>query len=97
MTIIYAVMADKDLDAIIPLMPTDAKYIFVTPPTPRALPAEQILERVMGVMDGCPRFRAIPDVARAIAVALEESAPGDVIYIGGSTFAVTAAVKYFQI
>ena len=97
MTIIYAVMADKDLDAIIPLMPTDAKYIFVTPPTPRALPAEQILERVMGVMDGCPRFRAIPDVARAIAVALEESAPGDVIYIGGSTFAVTEAVKYFQI
>ena len=97
MTIIYAVMADKDLDAIIPLMPTDAKYIFVTPPTPRALPAEQILERVMGVMDGCPRLRAIPDVARAIAVALEESAPGDVIYIGGSTFAVTEAVKYFQI
>ena len=97
MTIIYAVMADKDLDAIIPLMPTDAKYIFVTPPTPRALPAEQILERVEGVMDGCPRLRAIPDVARAIAVALEESAPGDVIYIGGSTFAVTEAVKYFQI
>ncbi|MBQ4285673.1 MAG: bifunctional folylpolyglutamate synthase/dihydrofolate synthase [Bacteroidales bacterium] len=97
MTIIYAVMADKDLDAIIPLLPTDAKYIFVTPPTPRALPAEQILERVVGVMDGCPRLRAIPDVARAIAVALEESAPGDVIYIGGSTFAVTEAVKYFQI
>lgn len=101
MTIIYAVMADKDLDAIIPLMPTDAKYIFVTPPTPRALPAEQILERVEGVMGGKgvrnARFRAIPDVARAIAVALEESAPGDVIYIGGSTFAVTEAVKYFQI
>lgn len=101
MTIIYAVMADKDLDAIIPLMPTDAKYIFVTPPTPRALPAEQILERVEGVMGGKgvrnARFRAIPDVARAIAVALEESSPGDVIYIGGSTFAVTEAVKYFQI
>jgi len=101
MTIIYAVMADKDLDAIIPLMPTDAKYIFVTPPTPRALPAEQILERVEGVMGGKgvrnARLRAIPDVARAIAVALEESAPGDVIYIGGSTFAVTEAVKYFQI
>ncbi len=101
MTIIYAVMADKDLDAIIPLMPTDAKYIFVTPPTPRALPAEQILQRVEGVMGGKgvrnARLRAIPDVARAIAVALEESAPGDVIYIGGSTFAVTEAVKYFQI
>lgn len=111
-TIIYAVMADKDLDSIIPLMPTAAKYIFVTPPTPRALPAGQILERVKafrarragsdghtrcGTDSGTPELRAIPDVSEAIAAALEESSPSDVIYIGGSTFAVTEAVKYFEI
>ena len=44
--IVYGIMADKDLDAIIPLMPRKAKYIFVAPDTPRALPAEVILQKV---------------------------------------------------
>jgi len=43
--IVYGVMADKDLDAILPLMPAEATYVFTTPSTPRALPAEQILSR----------------------------------------------------
>ena len=38
--IVYGIMADKDLDAILPLMPRGATYIFTTPDTPRALPAE---------------------------------------------------------
>ena len=40
--IVYGIMADKDLDSIIPLMPRKARYIFVAPDTPRALPAEEI-------------------------------------------------------
>jgi dihydrofolate synthase/folylpolyglutamate synthase len=43
--IVYGVMADKDLDGILPLMPPDATYIFTAPDTPRALPAEDILAR----------------------------------------------------
>ena len=43
--IVYGVMADKDLDAILPLMPEDATYIFTAPDTPRALREEVILER----------------------------------------------------
>ena len=43
--IVYGVMADKDLDAILPLMPVDATYIFTAPDTPRALREEVILER----------------------------------------------------
>ena len=41
--IVYGIMADKDLAGISPLMPHDADYIFVTPDTPRALPASEIL------------------------------------------------------
>ena len=40
--IVYAVMADKDLGSILPLMPPEASYIFTTPKTARALPAEEI-------------------------------------------------------
>ena len=43
--IVYGVMADKDLDGILPLMPDDATYIFAAPDTPRALPAADILRR----------------------------------------------------
>ena len=39
------VRGDKDLDAILPLMPEDTTYIFTAPDTPRALPAEEILHR----------------------------------------------------
>ena len=43
--IVYGIMADKDLNAILPLMPREATYIFATPSTPRALPAAEILKR----------------------------------------------------
>ena len=45
MIIVYGIMADKDLAAIVPLMPRDATYIFTAPSTPRALPADDILAR----------------------------------------------------
>ncbi len=43
--IVYGIMADKDLDAILPLMPENATYIFAAPDTPRALPAGDLLRR----------------------------------------------------
>lgn len=43
--IVYGIMADKDLDAILPLMPQDATYIFASPDSPRALPASELLRR----------------------------------------------------
>lgn len=43
--VVYGIMADKDLDAILPLMPVNATYIFTSPDTPRALPADEILRR----------------------------------------------------
>ncbi len=43
--IVYGIMADKDLDAILPLMPADATYIFTAPDTPRALPSDELLRR----------------------------------------------------
>ena len=53
--IVYGIMADKDLDAIIPLMPRNSRYIFTAPDTPRALPARDILTRFMRSFWGpCP-------------------------------------------
>ena len=88
--IVYGIMADKALDDIIPLMPPDAEYWFVTPATPRALPAAQIAARF-------PREAHIcGSVADGIRHAENNASENDLIYIGGSTFVVSEAVTYFE-
>ena len=87
--IVYGIMADKDLDAIIPLMPKKARYIFVAPDTPRARPAESVLERFKEIAgqagnDAC----TAPSVKAGMEMAMKEADDNTVIYIGGSTFVV---------
>ena len=50
--IIYGIMADKDLEAILPLFPAGAQYIFTAPATPRALPAAELLQRFVAYERG---------------------------------------------
>ncbi len=103
--IVYGIMADKDLDAILPLMPREATYIFATPSTPRALPAAEILKRfkafrqthVARPAEGCTVRppKAVDSVTEAVKQALELATPDTLIYIGGSTFVVADALPLF--
>ena len=103
--IVYGIMADKDLDSIIPLMPPKARYIFVAPDTPRALPAEKILQKVrdfstalemtkdpLEMTEGFLEMKTAPSVKAGIKMAMEEATDDTVIYIGGSTFVVAEAL-----
>lgn len=90
LVVVYGIMADKDLDAIIPLMPRGATYIFTTPDTPRALPAQEIAGRF-----GAPAT-VIDNVQDAVKKALELATPDTIIYIGGSTFVVSEALPLFK-
>ena len=47
LVIVYGIVADKDLDAVFPLMPKDADYIFTNSSGKRALPAKELLERYL--------------------------------------------------
>lgn len=96
--IVYGIMADKDLDAIIPLMPRNATYIFTSPATPRALPAQDILDRFLSSRPSKASGEipiVIPSVADAVKKALEIATKDSVIYIGGSTFVVSEALPLF--
>ncbi len=88
--IVYGIMADKDLDAILPLLPREATYIFATPSTPRALPAAEILKRFP-----YPGAVALDSVEEAVRRALALATPQSLIYIGGSTFVVADALPLF--
>lgn len=110
--IVYGVMADKDLDAILPLMPQNATYIFTTPDTPRALPAGEILRRFTEYRGGAStRAFFSSSVRQAVQMAIQlsqnlggpasrsasaENLAPAIIYIGGSTFVVAEAVPIFR-
>ncbi len=91
---VYGVMADKDLDGIIPLMPREAIWIAVAPDTQRSMKAEDLFRRLDGSLPGRVIFGGT--VAEGLALALEragKSGAKPLIYIGGSTFVVSEAVS----
>lgn len=97
LVIVYAVMADKDLDAILPLMPEQADYIFTTPATPRAMPAAEIRRRFLAATGAGPsRARVSDNVAQAVRLAMELAGREGLVYVGGSTFAVSEATLYLS-
>ena len=99
--IVYGIMADKDLDAILPLMPRGATYIFTTPDTPRALPGQEILRRFNLYLSGGGQVSGdallAASVPEAVKLALSLATPDTIIYIGGSTFVVADALPLFNL
>ena len=99
--IVYGIMADKDLDGIMPLMPPEAEYIAVAPDTARALGADALCERLSAGLQAPVRLGG--SVASGLALALEAATEADqegkktLIYVGGSTFVVSEAVTTLKI
>ena len=92
--IVYGIMADKDLDGIIPLMPRGAEYFFAAPDTPRALPATEILSRFAALRQ--EEAVACDSVDEAVKKARVSATPKSFIYVGGSAFVVADCLKFLQ-
>lgn len=82
---VYGVMKDKDVAHILPLLPQDAVYYYTQASTPRAMPCEVLKEKANagGLAGDC-----YPTVADALAAARHDAEPGDVVFVGGSTYVV---------
>jgi dihydrofolate synthase / folylpolyglutamate synthase len=80
---------DKDLSLVLPLFPSDAEYYFTKASVPRAL-APELLRSIAGEygLNG----EAYDSVADAYKEARLKASPGDVIFIGGSTFVVAEVI-----
>jgi dihydrofolate synthase/folylpolyglutamate synthase len=85
-------VADKDLSAIIPLLPPAARYILTEPSTERAMPVAETARRFaeQGIAS-----ETSPSVAEAVQKALSVASPEDMVYIGGSNFVVAEALPLF--
>lgn len=81
--IILGMVADKDIERVLALFPTDARYYFTQSSNPRALSASELAMKAksFGLMGTC-----YPDVNVALAEARQTDA--DFILITGSTYLV---------
>ena len=105
---LYGSVADKDVDAVLHLMPADAAYVFTQAHGKRALPAEEARDRYLSYCaeTGRPtgdvhcRGTVIEAVRHAygLAASIKESDPDalPLIYIGGSTYVVSEAVAMLK-
>ena len=94
--IIYAVMADKDLDGIMPLMPEGATYVLTGLESKRALPVGDLTRKMEAFREEAGKSFKIVEtdsVKEAISAALsldEDRKP--LIFIGGSTYLLSEAL-----
>ncbi|MCX7636299.1 MAG: bifunctional folylpolyglutamate synthase/dihydrofolate synthase [Cyclobacteriaceae bacterium] len=83
--IVLGMVADKQHDKILQLLPRQAHYIFCEANIPRALPAEQLAQKAS--MHGLTG-EVVKNVNEALAHARSLAHIDDFIFIGGSTFVV---------
>lgn len=82
---IVGMVSDKDFDAVIPLMPREAYYIFTRASVARSLSAEELADKFLH--EGFEGEIA-PDVQSAYRRAIELADNDDFVFVGGSTFVV---------
>jgi dihydrofolate synthase / folylpolyglutamate synthase len=88
--IVFGVVKDKDINAILSLLPADAIYYFTQAHIPRALDAVQLQTQAKKAgLDG----NIFEDVNEAIMNALLHASVDDLILVCGSIFLVAEVIK----
>lgn len=86
---VIGMVNDKDIGAVLALLPREANYYFTNASLPRALPALQLMQ-MAAYFD--LKGSAFPTVAEAVKQAKFNAGIEDLIFIGGSTFVVAEAL-----
>lgn len=91
--IVFGMVADKDIDVVLSMLPEEAVYYFTQPATSRALPASQLLARWQSLHPAHQACHCFGSVATAITTAQKEASNEDIIFIGGSNYVVGEALS----
>ncbi len=82
---VWGMVSDKDLDAVLPLLPQEATYYFTRSSVPRSMDPAELTERA--TEHGLSGI-SFPNVEEAYRAAEKEAGADDMIFTGGSTFVV---------
>jgi dihydrofolate synthase/folylpolyglutamate synthase len=83
--IVWGMVNDKDTDAILAMLPTEASYYFTKAKIPRSLDEKLLLQKAQKFN---LKGNSYINVKVALNKARKLSTPNDLIFIGGSTFIV---------
>ncbi len=83
--IVFGMVGDKDIEAVLAMMPHNAIYYFTQASIKRALPADELRElaRTHHLLGS-----SYPTVSEALEAATRDSSQNDLIFVGGSCFVV---------
>ena len=83
--VVFGMVNDKDITAVLAMMPTNAVYYFTQASIKRAMPADELMAKALpyGLRGNC-----YPTVQDALKTAKADSAASDFIFVGGSCFIV---------
>jgi dihydrofolate synthase/folylpolyglutamate synthase len=86
--VVLGMVADKDIDLVMSLLPEDAVYYFTQPSSSRALPAKELQRRWHQQHPEHSDSRSFTSVKEAVEIAQKEATHEDVIFVGGSNYVV---------
>jgi len=86
---VIGMVKDKDINGVLSLLPKDAVYYFTQPDLERALPAEELASQAGQHGLKGKTFKIIKE---ALSHAKAAALPGDLIFVGGSTFVVAEVI-----
>ena len=90
--IILGMVADKDIDDVLRLLPEQANYYFTQPATPRAMLATDLQARWQRIPPNTHSL-AFTTVNEAIKTAYANAHADDVVFIGGSNYLVGEVLR----
>lgn len=93
LVMVYGSVRDKDVDAVLRILPSRAYIYFTAAANHRAMPADELSARAARVDSEV--IPAVDDAVRA-ALARCASMARPLLYIGGSTYVVSEAVPLFK-
>jgi dihydrofolate synthase/folylpolyglutamate synthase len=91
--IVIGMVNDKDISAVLNLLPKEARYYFTQAQIVRALAAEELQLQAKSIHLNGEVYNTVKE---AIEAAQKNAESEDMIYIGGSNFVVGEALDYLQ-
>lgn len=88
--IVFGMVADKDIEHVLQLLPREATYYFTRAALPRALDEKILAGRANSIgLKG----RSYPSVTEAFTVAVMNAGKNDLVFVGGSNFVVAEILQ----
>ena len=94
--IVLGMVADKDIEVVLKLLPTTAVYYFTQPSTSRALAAKELRDKWLFLHPQHDENQCFDSAAEALCAAQKDASNEDIIFIGGSNYVVGEILQLYQ-